>query len=106
MRNKKIGFLIGWVFLFLISLVSAFIWLMSPLGIGFNANPNIPESTISLGEKLYAVSYFLGIPSLIITQIIAGVMGYKGCIKTAVVLSVLSIIIFMSLAALSLMMLT
>ncbi len=106
MSNNQIGFLISWVFLFLFSLFISLLWAMSPLGVGFNLDANATELQLNIGQMIYTASYFLGIPLLIILQIVAGIIGFNGNVKKAFKISVLSIMAFISMAAAAVIMLT
>jgi len=50
----------------IVSVFLAIIWFMSPLGLGF---VTWPEAHRDLFEQIYRVSYFGGIPAILIAQI-------------------------------------
>ena len=93
MSNSQIAFLIYWFFALAISAVLGLIWIASPLGIGFQGQPN-SHFLRAVAQSLYFVSYFAGIPALLGSQIAALIMGLTGNIRIAYRLSLGSLIGF------------
>jgi len=106
MSNKQIGFLFSWGFLLVFSLLISAVWFMSPLGIGFNYDPDLSPIKKKIGETIYFASYFIGIPLLLIFQVISGIIGVKGNTRQAIWLSVLTLILFVGMVITSLSVLT
>ena len=106
MKKYGTGFMSGWIFLLIFSLLVSFCWYMSPLGIGFNYNPHMSATQKKVGETIYSLSYFFGIPALLGTQVISGIIGFRGKPRQAIKLSLLSIFIFIGLVITSLIILT
>lgn len=71
-RQLYLGFLVVTT---LLASVCAFVWFVSPLGLGFQAGPTDP-TTRKIAFTAFAVSYFGGIPALVIGQVASPIFWF------------------------------
>src|SRR5215469_11919050 len=71
-RQQYWGFLI---FTTLLAGVCAFVWFFSPLGLGFQEGPTDP-TTRKIALKIFWVSYFVGIPALLLGQVLSAIFWF------------------------------
>ena len=93
MSNQQIAFFVYWAFALAISAILALIWAMSPLGVGFQDQPN-SHFLRAVAQSLFVVSYFAGIPVLLGSQIAALIISLTGNIRIAYRLSLGALIGF------------
>jgi hypothetical protein len=75
----------------------AFGWFMSPLGLGF---ATWPEGHRDLLEGVYALSYYAGIPAILIAQVISPILFAYRKRKAAYWVPAASIALFLACVAL------
>jgi len=68
-------------------------WYMSPLGLGF---ATWPEANRDLLQHIYAASYFVGIPAILIAQAASPVLFIYRKRKAAYLIPAISIILFLA----------
>jgi len=69
-------------------------WYMSPLGLGFVAVWPADPSTRKIAATTYELSYFVGIPMLLIGQVISAILAAFGRRRAAFILPLASIASF------------
>ena len=74
----------------LIALVCAFLWYFAPLGLGFAEGPADPL-TQRFAAIIFAVSWFGGIPALLIGQVLSAILMALGRTRHAYIIPLLSI---------------
>ncbi|MGE7472848.1 hypothetical protein ACQKLX_25695 [Bosea sp. NPDC003192] len=79
--------------------VLGFLWFMSPLGLGFAEQPADPVRR-QWADILYRLSYYVGIPMLLIGQAVAVVCHRRGHRRRGLIISALIIGAFVLCAAL------
>src|SRR5215468_7026906 len=82
----------------LIALVCAFVWYFAPLGLGFAEGPANPL-TRRFAFIVFAVSWFGGIPALLIGQVLSAILMALGRPRYAYIIPLLSIGSFLLCAA-------
>lgn len=83
------------------ALVLGFLWFMSPLGLGFAEQPADPVRR-QWAETLHRLSYYVGIPMLLIGQAVAVICHMGGHRRRGLIISALVIGAFVLCAALAL----
>ena len=76
-----------------IAIIFAAAWYMSPLGLGFAFRPPDP-SIQKIALTTYELSYFVGIPMLLIGQICSAILAASGERRAAFILPLASIALF------------
>ncbi|MGH6763577.1 MAG: hypothetical protein ACRECW_18530 [Phyllobacterium sp.] len=74
----------------LAAVVFSGVWYFSPLALGFSEWPSDPAGR-DLALTLFGVSYKFGIPTILIAQVFAIIMGAKGYWRTALIVSAVSL---------------
>jgi len=74
----------------LAAVVFSGVWYLSPLALGFSEWPSDPERR-DLALTLFGASYKVGIPTILIAQVFAIVMGAKGYWRTALIVPAVSL---------------
>ena len=85
----------------LVAVVCAFVWYFVPLGLGFQEGPANPV-TRRVALTIFGVSYFVGIPALLIGQILSAILWFYRRPRDAYIVPLLSIGSFMLCAVTSL----
>ena len=90
MQDRIEGF--GWFFFAttLVAIICGAFWFMSPLGIGFApqpANPLVPQ----VANTIYVVSYFGGIPMLLLGQVLSAILAALGWRRGAFIVPLVSL---------------
>jgi hypothetical protein len=101
-RVRKAWFVPFHIATTLVALVIGFIWLMSPLGLGFQEWPSDPV-TRRIANAAYWLSFFIGLPLLLIGQVGSVILAMTGRMRAAFRLPMVSIGIFILSAAIALM---
>jgi vacuolar-type H+-ATPase subunit I/STV1 len=83
------------------ALVLSFFWFMSPLGLGF-AEQSVDPTRKQWADGIYRLSYYLGIPMLLIGQAFAVICHVRGHCRRGLIISALIIVAFVLCAALAL----
>lgn len=78
-------------------IVFSVVWYMSPLALGFSQWPIDPVKR-RWAESAYHISYFYGIPILIIGQIASVVLDIKGFHRLAFLIPTTAILLFAAIA--------
>ena len=94
---NRLDFTLYWVATTLVAAGIAFLWWMSPVGLGFAQWPSEPIKSIVM--SVYQASYFVGIPLLIITQGIAAGLAKLRLRRWAFALPAISITAFSAVAS-------
>lgn len=84
-----------------VALLLGFLWFMSPLGLGF-AEQSADPVRRQWAETVYWLSYFLGIPMLLIGQVVAIICRKRGRKRWSLLIPVLTIGSFALCATLAL----
>ena len=91
----------AYVFYFVITSIAvaflAFFWLMSPLGLGF---ASWPAGNRNLLQSIYGISYYAGIPAILIAQVISPILFAYRKRKAAYWVPAISIALFLTCAVL------
>jgi len=74
----------------LVAVVCAAIWHVSPLGIGFANGPTNPLIR-KFAVAVYGLSYFVGIPVLVIGQVLSAILAVLGRRRYAFIVPLASI---------------
>ncbi|RJL10868.1 hypothetical protein [Paracoccus siganidrum] len=74
----------------LVAVLICLAWFMSPLGLGFAEWPEDPGQR-RLALRLFEISYHLGLPVLIVTQLASAWLAARGRRKLAFLLPAMSI---------------
>lgn len=82
------------------ALILSFLWFMSPLGLGFAEQPVDPVRK-QWADSAYRLSYYLGIPMLLIGQAFAIICHARGYRRRGLIISALVIGTFVLCAALA-----
>ena len=82
----------------LIAVVCAFVWYFAPLGLGFREGP-ATLLTRRVAAIVFAVSWFGGIPALLIGQVLSAILMALGRTRYAYIIPLLSIGLFLLCAA-------
>lgn len=82
----------------LVALVCAISWYVMPIGLGFQDGPTNP-ATRRIAATIFAVSYFVGLPALLLGQIISAILWFCCLARAAYIVPVLSIGSFLLCAA-------
>jgi len=82
------------IFTTLFAVVFAFGWYLSPLGVGFQDGPTNPGAK-KIALAIYALSYFVGIPALLIGQVVSPVLWFYKHFKGAYIVPLVSISSFL-----------
>ncbi|MBB4395942.1 hypothetical protein [Bradyrhizobium sp. ERR14] len=77
-----------------LAVLCAFVWFLSPLGFGFAERPTNPL-TWKVASTIYSVSYFGGIPALLIGQAVSAILAVFGRTRAAYLVPLLSIASFL-----------
>lgn len=77
----------------IVAVIFSLAWYMSPLALGFSEWPSEPGQR-DLAQALFATSYRIGIPALLISQLVAVVMGARGHHRAALIIPILSLSAF------------
>ncbi len=91
--NQRMAYILYIIATSIVAFCLAFVWYMSPLGLGF---ATWPERHRDLLEYVYAGSYYMGIPEIVIAQIISPVLFKYGKRKAAYWLPAISISLFLT----------
>lgn len=85
MSHKSIRiaqFIWFYVFTTAVALVFAWVWFLSPLGFGF-ADWTANAGLRAMGQGIYQVSYFVGIPALLLGQAVSLVLALTRRLRLA-----------------------
>jgi hypothetical protein len=94
-RQQYFGFL---MLTTLVALVCAIFWYVLPIGLGFQEGPANP-ATRRIAATIFAVLYFVGLPALLLGQIISAILWFCRLGRGAYIVPVLSIGSFLLCAA-------
>jgi hypothetical protein len=97
-RASKQDYLNFWMLTTLVALVCALAWYFLPLGLGFQDGPTNP-TTKRVALTIFAVSYFVGIPALLLGQVLSAVLWFYRRTRDAYLIPLLSIGSFLLCAA-------
>jgi len=79
-NNQRGIYIIYFIVTLVMTICLALAWYMSPLGLGFAA---WPEANRKLLEHIYTASYFIGIPTIVIVQVLSPILFINGKRKAA-----------------------
>jgi len=79
-NNQRFAYILYFIATSIAAACLALGWYITPLGLGFAA---WPEANRNLLEHLYKASYFVGIPAILIAQVLSLVLFIYGKRKTA-----------------------
>lgn len=74
----------------LVACVCIFVWLLSPLGLGFQDGPSNP-TTKEIALTIFIVSYFVGLPALAIGQVASPILWLYAHTRGAYIIPLLTI---------------
>jgi Na+-driven multidrug efflux pump len=98
-RHQFLAFLILTT---LVALVFAFVWLFTPLGLGFQDGPANPAMR-NFALAIFAVAYFVGIPALLAGQVLSAILWSYGRARAAYLVPLFTIGSFLLCASAALL---
>ena len=74
MRDSE-QYLVFWIASTLVASVCLYVWFLSPLGFGFQAEPSNP-TTRKIALAIYTASYFVCLPGLLVGQFVSPILWF------------------------------